>query len=57
MKTCGRCKDRYACARICEAVESTLPKDESGKDSHREINMPPEHLAAAAEKGSYVLWQ
>ena len=56
MKTCRNCKKKDSCVRVCPEVEKTLPKDESGKDSHREVSMAPDDFAIALEKYSYTQW-
>ncbi len=56
MKTCGRCRVREVCGRLCPGVEGLLPKELTGKDAHREINMGAEAFMAAAERRSYSRW-
>jgi len=56
MKTCRSCKDRERCVRVCPEVEKVLPKDESGRDSHREVTMSPEAFIVAVERYSYTEW-
>jgi len=56
MRTCKKCKRRGSCNAICPPVERLLPKDETGKDAHREINMDPEAFMAAADRYSHAAW-
>jgi DNA-binding CsgD family transcriptional regulator len=57
MITCKTCKKLKTCTRLCQRVESLLPKDYTGKDSHREVNMDTDAFLAAAEVYSLVAWR
>ena len=57
MITCKTCKKLRTCTRLCQKVESLLPKDDTGKDSHREINMDTDDFLAAAEVHSLTAWR
>ena len=56
MRKCSTCKERGLCTRICPAIESILPKDATGANSHREVLMSPEDFEAVAEKQSFSEW-
>ncbi len=56
MITCKTCKKLKTCTRLCPRVESLLPKEDTGKDHHREISMDMDDFLAAAEIYSYTAW-
>lgn len=56
MKTCRTCAGRDNCTELCPLIEGILPKDDTGKDSHREVSMGPEGFEAVLEKYSYSEW-
>ncbi len=56
MITCKKCKRRDTCAEICGGVERLLPKEMTGKDTHREINMDTDEFMAVSERCSYAEW-
>ena len=56
MITCKTCKKQKRCTSLCRRVESLLPKDDTGKDSHREVNLDMDAFLAAAEAYSYTAW-
>jgi hypothetical protein len=56
MTTCKKCKRRDTCAEICGGVERLLPKEMTGKDTHREINMDTDEFMAVSERCSYAEW-
>jgi len=57
MKICGNCKDRDVCVSICPGVERLLPKDDTGKNAHREINMDTDAFLSVVERCSYSEWE
>ena len=56
MRKCSACKEREDCIRLCPDVESILPKEETGANSHREVPMSPEEFEAVAEMYSFARW-
>src|SRR5512135_1797630 len=56
MITCKTCKKQKTCTKLCPRVESLLPKNDTGKDHHREVSMDTDDLLAAAKVYSYTAW-
>ena len=56
MITCGICRKQDRCTRPCPAVESLLPKEETGKDARHEVSMDPEAFQAVVDRYSYSVW-
>ena len=56
MKTCRTCGKRDSCVRTCPLIEGMLPKDDKGRDSHREVSMDPEYIEDALERYSFSEW-
>ena len=57
MITCNTCKKLDRCTRLCPAVESLLPKEETGKDARHEVKMDTDAFMAVVERYSYAEWR
>jgi len=56
MKSCKRCRARAGCVSLCKEVEALLPKEDTGRDAHREVRLSPEVYEALMERVSYAEW-
>ena len=56
MKTCGKCKKRECCLKVCDYIEKHLPSEYSGKNPYHEINLGPEGLEIASDKLTIAGW-
>ena len=56
MKSCGTCRDREGCVKICAQVEARLPKEYTGKDPRHEVSMDPSDFGSFVDGYSYSLW-
>jgi len=57
MKSCKTCAGRDTCVKVCPVVEKRLPKDETGKDTHIEVNVGGFEFEAMIERRSFEMWR
>ncbi|MGA2191756.1 MAG: LuxR C-terminal-related transcriptional regulator [Nitrospirota bacterium] len=57
MKNCGNCGKKKSCGEICPDIERRLPKDDTGKNAHLEVNIEPDRLGEMAESRSFTDWR
>lgn len=56
MKSCGSCRKRGACVKVCPEVEATLPKEYTGRDSRREVCMSEAGMDAVMDGHAVAAW-
>jgi DNA-binding CsgD family transcriptional regulator len=56
MKGCANCGKRDNCRALCERIEGLLPKELTGKDTHREVALDADDFASVVEMHSYARW-